>query len=80
MRTGKDYGIIPSMARRQQRTISPKFILFCASVFILVIAVVILVFVITLQRNNSAGTVQGEAIPADWCAEIAADYEKRGGK
>ena len=49
------------MARRQQRTISPKFILFCASVFILVIAVVILVFVITLQRNNSAGTADAGA-------------------
>ncbi len=37
------------MARRQERTISPKFIMFCASVFILVIAVVILIFAVGLK-------------------------------
>ena len=47
------------MARKKERTVSPKFILFCASVFILVIAVVILVFVITLQSNSRAGTANG---------------------
>ncbi len=37
------------MARKQERTISPKFIMFCASVFILVIAVVILIFAVGLK-------------------------------
>ena len=40
------------MARRQQRTISPKFIMFCASVFILVIAVVILIFAVGLKDST----------------------------
>ena len=33
--------------------ISPKFILFCASVFILVIAIVILASVMTMQKNSA---------------------------
>ena len=37
------------MARKQERTISPKFIMFCASVFIFVIAVVILIFAVGLR-------------------------------
>ncbi len=40
------------MARRQERTISPKFIMFCASVFILVIAVVILIFAVGLKDST----------------------------
>ncbi len=39
------------MARNRQRTISPKFILFCASVFILVIAVVVLIFAVGINSN-----------------------------
>ena len=40
------------MARKQERTISPKFIMFCASVFILVIAVVILIFAVGLKDST----------------------------
>lgn len=45
------------MARNQGRTVSPKFILFCASVFILVIAVVILIFAVGI--NNAAPRKSG---------------------
>lgn len=38
------------MARKQERTVSPKFIMFCASVFILVIAVVILIFAVGINN------------------------------
>lgn len=41
------------MSRKQGRTVGPKFILFCASVFILVIAVMILVIVVTLQNSEA---------------------------
>ncbi len=41
------------MSRKQGRTVGPKFILFCASVFILVIAVMILVFVVTMQNSTA---------------------------
>ena len=41
------------MARRNERTVSPKFILFCASVFILVIAVALLIFAAGLCSNTS---------------------------
>lgn len=47
------------MARRQQRTISPKFIMFCASVFILVIAVVILIFAVGLKDSSSKKSGSG---------------------
>jgi hypothetical protein len=40
------------MARKQERTISPRFIMFCASVFILVIAVVILIFAVGLRDST----------------------------
>ena len=40
------------MARKRERTISPKFIMFCASVFILVIAVVILIFAVGLRDST----------------------------
>lgn len=40
------------MARKQERTISPKFIMFCASVFILVIAVVILIFAVGIRDST----------------------------
>lgn len=39
------------MARKRERTISPKFIMFCASVFIFVIAVVILIFAVGLRDS-----------------------------
>ncbi len=42
------------MARRNERTISPKFILFCASVFILVIAVGLLIFAAGLCSNGGS--------------------------
>ena len=40
------------MARKQERTISPKFIMFCASVFIFVIAVVILIFAVGIKDST----------------------------
>lgn len=46
------------MARKKERTIGPKFIMFCASVFILVIAVVILIFAVGI---NSAAPRKGSS-------------------
>ncbi len=45
-----------TMARNRQRTISPKFILFCGSVFILVIAVVILIVAVGLSNSSAPGS------------------------
>ena len=53
------------MARNKGRTVSHKFILFCVSVFILVIAVMILVFVVTMQRNSAKSKTSGCAKSED---------------
>ncbi len=47
------------MARNKGRTISPKFIMFCASVFILVIAVVILIFAVGLKDSTPGKSGSG---------------------
>lgn len=47
------------MARKKERTIGPKFIMFCASVFILVIAVVILIFAVGI--NSAAPRKSGSS-------------------
>ena len=55
LRNDTGYGIITNMARRNERTVSPKFILFCASVFILVIAVALLIVAMGLCSNSGSG-------------------------
>lgn len=63
------------MARNRERTISPKFILFCGSVFILVIAVVILIVAVGLNNSSAPGRTTSKCGRTQDALSFAAEIE-----